>query len=214
MMRAYYDLCVSPRSSGEAREMARLLKAMGFRGVAVEGGGACMEEFRLEGLEAYSRVTIRASTGAEVAAKARQARARFDIVAVKPASAEAARTAARDPRVDLVVLPPSMARYMDRSEARLLEQGGGCIELRLSYVLSGGDPRRRLRGLMIIARRAAACDACLVVTSNARDRWGLWSPYTAAALLTSMGIPWMHAVSSLTVNPASILRLRGVAGQP
>lgn len=208
-MRVFYDLCVSPRSRGEAAEMARLLRLLRVRGVAVERGVG-VEEFRRAGLEAYTRVTIRAGSGSEVAVKVREARRLYDIVAVKPSTAEAARMAARDPRVDLVVLPPAMARYMDKSQARLLELGGGCIEVWLSHLLSGGDPRRTLRGILIIARRAAANDACLVVSSNAKTRWGLWSPYSAMALLECMGLPHTAALSALTVNPAMVVRMRGL----
>jgi ribonuclease P/MRP protein subunit RPP1 len=132
----------------------------------------------------------------------------YDIVAVKPKTAEAARLAARDPRVSLVQLPPGMARYMDKSQVAMLREGGGAIELKLLPVLYSGDPRTTLRGLMIIARRAAAYEAPLVATSGARSVWEILSPMHIRGLLVSFGLPESIAKLAVSGYPLSLVASR------
>ena len=194
--RLYCDLCIEPRGPEEARALARLLARLGYRLVAVEAepldrARALAEEVSREGLRALTRVTVEARDWAEAVKRLRRLQG-YDLVAVRPRTAEAARLAARDPRVALVQLSPGMARYMDKSQALMLREGGAAAEIRLRPLLYGGDPRQALRGFMVIARRAAAYEAPLVVSSCARSPWEAWPPATVAGLLASMGIPPGH----------------------
>ncbi len=198
------DLQLSPRSIEEAEAIAELAAAMGLRVVAFESeelekARAYVEAAKRHGLEAYTRRTIEARSWVEAAKEVARVAARgFDIVAVRPRTAEAARLAARDPRVAIVQLPPGMARYMDRSQALMLREGGTVAEVRLLPLLRPGDPRTALRGIMVIVRRAAAYGAAFTVSSGARTRWELWSPASTRALLESFGVPPQLALLSLT----------------
>lgn len=211
------DLHVAPRSLEDAHGIASLLAGMGVRCVAIDNPNprearAYTKPFIEAGLEAYTRVTIEADSWGKALKALRRISPHYDLVAVKPKSAEVARHAAKDPRVALVQLPPGMARYMDRSQARLLREGGAGVEVSLLPLLHSDDPRRSLRGIMIIARRAAAYEAMLVITSGARSKWELWSPAAIRALLVSFGVPENIASLSVTGYPSSILyskRLRG-----
>ncbi len=187
--------------------MARVASRMGLRLVGVEVAGdsrALLKPFLEEGLEALARLTIRASTAREAAEAVRRYRRLYDILAVEPEGVEAARFAARDGRVDVVSLPPGMAKYMDRSEARLLLQGGGVVEVPLSAVVERGE--RGLRGLMIVVRRAVAYDAPFTVSSCARSEWEMWPPYSVAGLLVALGVPEHRALLAVTGYPASAAR--------
>ena len=197
------DLGIVACSRRAAEHMAELLMRLGYRVAAVEcpdpdGAREAAEALRQAGLEAYTRLTVEAERWQDAARRIVAAAQRYDLVAVKPRTAEAARLAARDPRVALVLLTPGMARYMDKSQALMLREGGSVVEVRLLPLLRRGDPRAALRGTMIIARRAAAYDAALTVTSGARNRWQLWPPASARALLEAFGVPPQYALLALT----------------
>ena len=213
-----YDLCVAPRSERDLVEMASVLSELGYKGVALDVSfsrveyGRAKTIFAKEGLELLSRVTFEAVSGKEVVEKARKFRLSYDIVAVRPLSAEAARVAARDPRVSLILLPPNMARYMDRSQARMLAMGGGCIEVCFRHILEGGDPRKRLRGIIIVVRRAIAFETCLVVTSCARTVWELWPTASLRGFLVSFGLSEHQAKLIVHTNPRLVVsRVKGGA---
>lgn len=197
------DLQVAPRSREEMEAIAGLAARMGLRVIGVEApepeaARALAGVARRHGLEAYTRITIEARDWGEAQRLIASLHQRYDIVAVRPRTAEAARLAARDPRVALVQLPPGMARYMDKSQALMLREGGSVVEIRLLPLLRGGDPRAALRGVMIIARRAAAYGAAFTVSSGARTRWELWPPASARALLEALGVPAPLAKAALT----------------
>jgi ribonuclease P/MRP protein subunit RPP1 len=178
---------------------------MGYRIVGVEARDkSLLKPFVDAGLEALTRLTIRARAASEAAEAVRSARRYYDVIAVEPEGVEAARFAARDGRVDVVSLKPGMARYMDRSQARLIAQGGGVIEVPLNPTIERGE--RGLRALMIVARRAVAFDAPFTVSSCARTMWEMWPPYSLAGLLIALGVPEHHALLAVTAYPASAIR--------
>ncbi|HIQ23551.1 MAG TPA: hypothetical protein EYH50_00700 [Pyrodictium delaneyi] len=207
------DLALEPRSLRDAMEMASLAKMMGYRLVAIENSDPQRAReyarvFTEEGIEALTRITIEADSWGMTVNILKRIALNFDLVAVKPKSVEAVRLAARDPRVGLVVLSPGMARYMDKSQAAMLREGGAAVELRFLPLLHGGDPRAGLRGTMIIARRAAAYEAPLVVTSGARTRWEMWHPRTMHAMLVAFGLPENIAKLAITGYPAAIVNTK------
>jgi ribonuclease P/MRP protein subunit RPP1 len=207
----YCDLNVEPRDEAEARRMAEKLASVGVRCVAVEASDAEKARtlagvFEDVGVEAYTRYTVEAKEWSAALNLVRRLVEHYDIIAVKPRTAEAARLAARDPRVALVQLSPGMARYMDRSQVLMLREGGGAIELKLLPILYSADPRSTLRGLMIIARRAAAYGAPLAATSGARSLWEIITPFHARAILVSFGLPENIAKLAVTSYPYSVVR--------
>jgi len=211
------DLHIAPRSLRDAYEVADLAHRMGYRCVAVDNpdpqeAKEYAKPFIEAGIEAYTRVTIESDNWGKALKMIRRASPRYDLVVVKPKSAEVARHAARDPRVALIQLPPGMARYMDKSQARLLREGGAGVEIVLLPLLYGDDPRRSLRGVMIISRRAAAYESMIIVTSGARSRWELWSPAAARALLVSFGVPENIALLALSGYPLSIVSSKRLQG--
>ena len=204
------DLHIAPRSLRDAYDMARLMARMRVKCVAVDNSDPSKAReyarvFEEAGLETYTRTTIEADNWGKALRGIRRASLHYDLVVVKPKSAEVARHAARDPRVALIQLPPGMARYMDKSQAHLLREGGTGVEVSMLPLLYGDDPRRSLRGIMIISRRAAAYEAIIVATSGARSKWELWHPASIRALLVSFGLPENTAKLALTGYPESIV---------
>jgi len=206
-----YDLCIAPRSERDLVEIASMLNDLGYEGAALDISLSRVDYrraktiFAREGLDLLSRATFEASSGKEVVEKARKLKLFYDIVAVKPLSAEAARIAARDPRISLILLPPNMARYMDRSQARMLAMGGGCIEVCFRHILEKGDPRKKLRGIIVVVRRAIAFEACLITTSCARTVWELWPTASLRGFLVSFGLSEQQAKVIVQANPKLVV---------
>ncbi len=204
-MKAYAELCLRPKSIREAEAMADYAALMGIRYVGVEARErSLLKPFIDHGVEAFTRITIEASSAREAVEAVRKVRGLYDIVAVKPKGVEAARFAARDGRVDVVTLTPGMARYMDRSEARLIQLGGGVIEIPLNQVLERGA--RGLRAAAIIARRASAYDTPFTISTCATSVYEMWHPRSLQGLLVSLGVPENHALLAVSGYPISVLR--------
>ena len=212
------DSLVAPRDAGEAERLADLYARIGVGMVLVEApeprlARGLAKVFESSGVEAYTRRTVEVREWGKGVAEVRKAAQAYDIVAVRPRSAEVARLAARDPGVALIQLPPGMARYMDRSQALMLREGRAAVEIRLSTLLRPGDPRRGLRGLMVIARRAAAYEAPLVVGSGARVAWEAWPPQSAVGLLVAFGVPEPLARLYVYKNCKSLVHLYLAGGR-
>ena len=206
------DSLVAPRSPEDAARLADLYARMGVGMVLVEASDPglarrLVKVFQDRGVDAYARITVEVKEWGKGVTEVRRAAQAYDIVAVRPRSAEAARLAARDPGVALIQLPPGMARYMDRSQALMLREGRAAVEIKLQPLLHPGDPRRSLRGLMVIARRAAAYEAPLVVGSGARLAWEAWPPQSVVGLLVSFGVPEPLARLYVYKNCRSVVRL-------
>ena len=200
---SYVDFCLRPRSVKDAEKMAELIPRLGISVVGVEGDKGMLKPFIDRGIETYHRITIKASNAGEAVRMLREARGRYDIVALYPANVETARLAARDERVDIVHLVPAMAKYMDRSEALLLRMGGGVIEVGLSRLVRL-EPRQ-LRGFMIIVRRASAYEAPFIASSCATTVWDLWHPRLIQSILVFTGVP--ENLAKLSVRGSILLNM-------
>ncbi|MET1101404.1 MAG: RNase P subunit p30 family protein [Pyrodictiaceae archaeon] len=208
------DLCVKPRSIEDFKGIAETAIRLGYKALVIETDDPSKfrEAGKEMGIKVLARTTIRPHSKTDLL-RALQTIKGYDVIAVESKSAEVIRHAARDSRVDVIVLAPTMSRYMDRSEARLLRQGGGLIEFWLSRLLTTSGPRpwRRLRSLMIIARRALAYQASLAVSSCARSLWELWHPRSIVSLLVTLGIPEVHAKTIVYVNPLKLVSSKGIS---
>ena len=213
-MKAAMDLCLRPRSVEELEEMIGFAATLGYRAVAVEipqeqvfSPGTVRRIGEKYGLEVYTRITLRPETKRELLAGLSRAEKRYDVIAVRTRSPEVIRHAARDGRVNLVSLASYQARYMDRSEADLLRQGGGGVEVWFSELLGAveNNDYRRIRGFEAIIRRAVGYSARIVVPSCAKNKWGLRSPSILVAVLVSTGIPLTLAKTIVYSYPYAVL---------
>ncbi len=204
-----FDLCMRPRSLRDAAELAGLAAYTGVGGVALEVDDRLWPEarraFEDAGLEVLRRVTVTARRAGEVTSLAHEARRRgYDIVAVEPLSDEAARYAARDHNVDLVVYRPGLGRLIDASEAALLRMGGGAVELQARLAEREGG----LRYAMVAARRATAYNVPLVVSTCASNTYEYTPPRGLEALLRVLGVPGNYAKAFVYSYPWRVARRR------
>lgn len=188
------DSLVAPKSTGDAESIARLYSSIGVGIVFVEARDHSLAReytriFRDYGIEAFSRITIEVYDWRKSVHSIREYSREYDIVSVKPKTVEAARLATRDPDTRIIQFPLAMARYMDKSQALLMREGSAVAEVKLSPLLYSSDPRRSLRRIMVLVRRAAAYEIPLVLGSGATSVWKIWHPWHVVALLYSFGLP-------------------------
>ncbi len=204
-----FDLCVKPRSLEDAARLAALSAYTDVGGVAIECSDGVWPEyrkaFRDAGLEALRRVTLRARSAGDVARLSREARLKYDIVAVEPETDEVVRYAARDDRVDLVVYKPGYGRLIDSSQAYLHRLGGGAVEVQLTPLLSKG----MFRAIMVAVRRAVAYNVPIVLSTCAATQWEFIPPRAIEALAVVMGAPDAYAKGFTYNTPWVIARKRG-----
>ncbi len=201
--RAAADLCVKPGSPSAAESIVRRAAELGYGVLGVEAAQdaweAAKDTCRELGIRCLRRITLASASTSRVKKMLRNAK-RADIVAVKPESIGVARLAARDGRVKLVVAhTPS---FLDRSERRLFNLGGGAVEIPL--------PRpgraQEFRLFLASVRRAVASGLRVVVSSHAYDEWGLWPPASAASMAVLAGLPVRIGLEFVYANYRGVVR--------
>ncbi len=130
----YIDLCVDVEKS-DLGEAAKVAYELGYTALGVEDKGYSWKIKRINGITLYKRITITAEKEKELKEKLRGIKLKYPIVAVNPLGIQAARLAARDGRVDLVVLSTDSLDYIDKAQVSLMKQYGKPLELHVNSFL-------------------------------------------------------------------------------
>lgn len=142
-----------------------MFKTAGYGAVVVEG---CSFRWRcVEGLLVACRKTLRGEDERGLKTMLRGIKLRYPLVAVEPLSRQAARFAARDRRVDLIVLSRDTLQYIDKTQARMMKHHGKILEIRMSDYF-----RMDQREKAMVYRRInlfRSIDADVVFSSGARS---------------------------------------------
>ena len=215
MAKKAIDMWINPEDYENLIEILKIAHKLGFGTVAVE-----IEEKKLmkelNNLEREYKVkilrrkTIVAEKEEELRKSLRGIKKLYDVVAVKPLSYPVARFAARDGRVDLVIIDNDSIRYLDLSEIRLLEQFNGALELPLNHIIAHISKARFLTRLISKTRLITRYDPPVIVSSAASNVYNLWHPLQMIGFLMLIGIPESKATSAVIVEPFRIItRIRG-----
>ncbi len=170
-------------------------RAAGFTGVVVEG---CSFTYRcVDGFIVACRATIIGESERELKRRLRGIKLRYPIVAVVPRSVQAARFAARDRRVDIIVLSRDSMPFIDRTEAGMMKRSGKLLEARVSDYLGLG-----LREKAMFYRRLALfrhMGADILVSSGATDIYGVYPVKSLIAIASNIyGLDPCYAEASIT----------------
>ncbi len=214
MVKKVIDMWIKPKDYEDLAEILRIANRIGFKILVVEVEDKELvkkldslgREYKIKILK---RKTIVAEKEEELRRSLRGIKKLYEIVAVKPLSYPVARFAARDGRVDLVVIDNDSIRYFDLSEIRLLEQFYGALELPLNHIITHAGNARFLTRLVNKVRLIVRYDPPIIASSAATTVYNLWHPLQMIGFLSLIGIPESKAASAVMAEPFRIVRVRG-----
>ncbi len=204
MARRFVDAWLRPESRGTLEEVLRSCHELGYWGVALEVSDDSWGEARslanAYGLEAFRRVTIEAGSREELYRRLRAARWRYDLVAVSTRDRDVLMAAVRDMRVDTVIVSNPGSPPIDRHVVQVVSNS---LELVLLDMLEGGYEAFRTAARVV--RTTYKRGLRLVVSSGARDGYGLRSPRQMASIAWSLGTSPDYALKTVSTFPSEML---------
>ncbi len=203
-MRAFADLSVRPKDPSALESIIRFasekleISLLGIeKGPLYERGLEISKEYDLD---IICREVIRGISRRDVGrALARMRRGSDCIKVVEVKTLDIARYAAVKSGVDIIRMEPEAFKFIDKSEARLIREGGNKpIEISLRSVLK--DPRSLPKLLNAIAK-AFVYNIDIILVSDATEVFELVHPRSAAGIASLAGIPGDLALSYVSTVP-------------
>jgi len=205
-MRSYVDLWVRCESFERCLEMMKCLKRLGFSSAAIELRGECVERFdhlkreaEEVGIKLYRKLVLEPSTRKELLKLLRENRGKFEVISVICRNLETALVAARDSRVDTIIIPVNPRYRFDKGVAALLKNR---VELPFRYFLEdrGGFLRTASEIASILGKRCG-----IIVSSAGSSNLELRNPRQLASLLQVLGFDEERALDSISTEPTKLI---------
>ncbi len=208
-MRAFADACIAPPLGDlpALEAMAETTGRMGYGYVGLRISPAdrmrasnLSKIFAAHGVSVATRLDIKERSRHNLLRQLRSMRGRYELVAVECTNTQVAMAAARDRRVDVVVLDPLGRVPFTRSLAHVCR---AALEVNfLKFLRPSERPllMSRLKGQLAMASQN---DIDVICSSHARDKWGMRNPCDLAALCSQMGLDAPRALDAVSRNPVS-----------
>jgi len=205
-VRKYVDLWVKCENIEECLRMIKCLRKLGFSSAALELQGECMEKFddlKIEaekiGLSLYRKLVLEPSSRKELLKLLRENRGRFEVISVICRNLETALVAARDSRVDTMIIPVNPRYRFDKGVAALLRNK---VELPFRYFLEdmGGFLRTASEIVSVLGKRCG-----IIVSSAGSCSLELRNPRQLASLLQVLGFNEERALDSISTEAINLL---------
>ena len=205
-MRRFIDFWIKGQSLDQALSLLKVLKKLGFSGAVLELQEELIEKFdelKLRanelGISLYRKLIVKPEGRRDLLKTLRGNRGRFEVITVICENLETALVAARDSRVDSLIIPPRPRFRIDKGVASLIKNR---VELPFKFFLE--DKQAFLEtALNVIKFLGKKVD--LIISSGAEDEYDLRNPRELAALLQVLGYDQEKALDSVSKIPEQIL---------
>lgn len=205
-MRRYVDFWVIGEDYERAVELIKALARLGFSDAVMELKGGLVSSFEdlrsaasELGLRLHRKLVVQPDSRRELLDTLRSNRGRFEVITVICRNLEVALVAARDSRVDSLVIPPNPGFRIDRGVASTIRN---CVELPFSWYLA--DRRSFLENALkvveLLGKRAG-----IIVSSASSSPHLLRGPRELASLPWVLGYSQERALDTVSKTPSSIL---------
>lgn len=201
-MNGYVDLWIN--ISNGLDKIADIIKLMGYKYVCIEDHNLKWRIKVVKNIKFVKRITIEADSEREIRERIRGIKVDYPIVAVKPLSTQVARFAARDGRVDLVVLDGDTIEYIDKIQAGMMKKFGKPLEVCINCFLKVS---LRKKGMIFRRIKLFYYYGVPVVYSSGASKWyELLHPKSISALMSTLvDIPKTSILYGLSSIPLEIL---------
>lgn len=185
-------------------ELCRMLHETGYSIIVLEGTYPSV----CEGILVFEKKIVEAASRKELLHKLRNVDRKY-VVSVKPRSVESARVAARDSRVDTIILDEDSVRFMDKHQFNLMKQFVKPLEFSLNTWL-----RTSLKNRALVHRALFTCIhryGLPIVVSSGASKWNeVIHPKSAIEFLSSLlNIPPIISNLYVSVYPRDVLVRKG-----
>ncbi len=208
-MATYADILISP-SQEDIAKMLLTAKCLGFTYVAVtavnEIPDVNVEGHGIDGLKIVKRVIIDVEDKSEALSMIRKFRYKVQLVSVKCNSLRLARFAARDRRVDILMLPRDFPlRFADKSEVKLALQGNTAVEISLKELIYCKNLSKILALYQRICLFARKVGVPIIISSGATNVYEMRSPHDMLSVALLLDIPLHYAQHCVSTFPVEII---------
>ncbi|MEM2189207.1 MAG: RNase P subunit p30 family protein [Nitrososphaerota archaeon] len=205
-MRRYVDFWVIGEERERAVELLRALARLGYSDAVMELKGDLawsFEELRDAAAEAgvrlHRKLVLKPNSRKELLQELRRSRGKFEVITVICENLEVALVAARDSRVDSLIIPPKSGFRIDKGVASTIRN---CVELPFSWYLANRQSflEAALRIIQILGRRVG-----VIVSSASSSALLLRGPIELASLPWVLGYPQERALDTVSKTPSQII---------
>ncbi|MCS7132938.1 MAG: hypothetical protein NZ918_04400, partial [Aigarchaeota archaeon] len=187
-MRRFIDFWIKAETLEESITIIKSIRKLGFTSLVMELGEDVadnLEELKSRtreyGVSIYRKLVLKPERRRDLLESLREHRGKFEVVTVLCENLETALVAARDSRVDTLVIPPKPKFRFDKGVAALIKNR---IELPFIYFLEHGEAflETSMKIMEILGRKIE-----IVVSSGASNELDLRGPRELASLLEVLG---------------------------
>jgi len=205
-MRRFIDFWIKGQSLDQALSLLKVLKELGFSGAVLELQEELIEKFdelKLRanelGISLYRKLIVKPERRRDLLKTLRGNRGKFEVITVICENLETALVAARDSRVDSLIIPPRPRFRIDKGVASLIKNR---VELPFKFFLEDRQAflETALNVIKFLGRKVD-----LIISSGAEDKYDLRNPRELAALLQVLGYDQEKALDSISKIPEQIL---------
>ena len=209
MGREYIDFWVRVEERDGAAELFSKLTELGYRKAVVELEDNLEESFEEikslaeeNKLEIYRKLVLEPSGRKELLRNLRENRGKYEVISIICRNLDTALVAARDSRVDTLIIPPNPGYRLDKGVAALLKHR---VELPFNWFLSQ-ETRDAFLSTAIKIMKFLAGKRGVIVSSAASSSLELRGWRELASLLEVLGMNTQQALDSISIIPQEILR--------
>lgn len=205
-MRRYVDFWIIGEEHERVVELVKALARLGFSDAVIElrdgltGSFKGLEKIAAEtGVRLHRKLVIQPNSRKELLQMLRGSRGRYEVISIICKNLEVALVAARDSRVDSLIIPPRPSFRIDKGIASTIRN---CIELPFSWYLADRQSflETALKIIQILGRRTG-----LIVSSASSSIRLLRGPKELASLLWVLGYPQEKALDTVSKIPSQVI---------
>ncbi|MCD6487983.1 MAG: RNase P subunit p30 [Desulfurococcales archaeon] len=184
-MRGFIDLWLDIEPD-EVEKAIDVGHKMGYTAFGLEDHGFNwrVKKLRDKKITLVKRITLSEEKESKLKEKLRGIKLSFPIVSVKPQSIQVARFAARDGRVDTIIVDKDTAMYIDKTQVLMVKRYRKVLEIPLEEFLKANDRAKAMiyRRLLLILHY----NTPFIISSRARKWNKIHHPLSIISLLTSL----------------------------
>ncbi|MCE4614874.1 MAG: hypothetical protein F7B60_05050 [Desulfurococcales archaeon] len=198
-MNFYVDLSVTPEHCESLTSICTKARSLGFKLIGINASLLKKCDIIGNDLTLIPRIVLEDTGVKDLRNKSRDLNGLVVVIVDKLTSL---RHVPSIKNIDVIRINPEMAKYIDKSQARLLSRTVKLLELPLPAFTSS---KNNLYRFAIAIRRMHAYDIPYTLVSDAKNKHELWHPKMMKGLLELLGIPEPYSLMPITSFPLRVL---------
>lgn len=210
MKRRFVDAAIQFSQEDHFKDICRMAATLGYSGICIENLNnqhAIQRHAGAYAIKIWSRKTLRGSIG-KVKDELGHERKKYHLISILTEEQDLAKWAARDQRVDCILVPlSSIGKVIDVPFVKLAATNRKALEIHLHDILRATESRRvgLLRNLHKALAKAKQRSCKILMGSGTSKPVHMRAPRDMAALLETVGLNYEEALETIANVPLTIL---------